>query len=89
MMTPTIHLNGTSRDELVSQYVAALDALHNAMQALIKMAPNGRDYYPQGDDAFPQARREQIARLSKLDDLYKEIEGMALRIAHPELITGE
>jgi hypothetical protein len=89
MITPTIHLNGTSRDELVRQYTAALDAIFAAIEAVNAMAPNGRDYYPQGDDAYSTARREHIARMAKLSDLYEEVSELAVHVAQPLLSAGE
>ncbi len=59
MITPTIHLNGTSKDEIIAQYEAANVALGAALRTLIDTAPNGRDYYTQGPDALRQAGVEQ------------------------------
>lgn len=74
MMKPTLHLNGTSREELQRQLDAASDACREAMQALMAAAPNGRDYYPQGYDALGEAFREHTARLQKLADVRNDIE---------------
>ena len=49
---PTLYLNGTSRDSLLDGYLAALDALRLAMEALQAAAPNARDYYVQAGDTF-------------------------------------
>lgn len=56
---PTIHLNGTSFTDLRDGYAAAYDAIDNAIDALAKAELNGRDFYPQGPDAYHQARRER------------------------------
>lgn len=61
--TPTIHLNGTSRAELMEQFQNAHNALYQAMRALEDCAPNGRDYYPQGDSALSVAVAEHVARI--------------------------
>lgn len=73
MMAPTIHLNGTSRDELIAQLETASLALYDAEQALAGMAPHGRDYYPQGPQALEQALAEHGARLQALQALRVEI----------------
>lgn len=52
MMIPTLHLNGTSRTELIKQLTDAGHALALAIDALGNASPHGRDYYPQGPDAF-------------------------------------
>jgi ferredoxin-NADP reductase len=78
---PTIHLNGTSREMLSDQLCEAYSAVRIAGDTLAKAAPNGRDYYPQGPEAFEQAVREHYARMAKLRDVMKEIETIAEAIA--------
>lgn len=63
---PTIHLNGTSFTDLRDGYAAAYDAIEKAMEALAKAELNGRDFYPQGPDAYYQARKERDAAFDKL-----------------------
>ena len=66
MITPTIHLNGTSADELIEQLDRAQRAVLDATKALAQAAPNGRDYYPQGATAAVQAIGEHRVRLTAL-----------------------
>jgi len=73
MMIPTIHLNGTSKEELCEQIRNAGSALHDAIEALSKAAPHGRDYYPQGDDAFRKAQEEHNSRLYRLAAVQAEL----------------
>ena len=56
---PTVHLNGTSAEELLGQVTQAAKKIHEAMAALANASPNGRDYYPQGDRAFTFADKEK------------------------------
>jgi hypothetical protein len=58
---PTVHLNGTGFTDLRDGYAAAYDAIDKAMDALAKAELNGRDFYPQGPDAYYQARKERDA----------------------------
>ena len=51
------------------------------MEALMRMEPHGRDYYPQGDAAYPTARREHLSRIRRLSDLYEELAAIAHRVA--------
>ena len=44
MMTPIVNINGTSRDELVSQRLAITNALHDALDKIGRAVPHGRDY---------------------------------------------
>ena len=77
---PTVHLGGTSAQNLIDPLLTATKALRAAMRALDATEPNSRDYYPQGADAFQQAVREQDARGRKLievsDELYEIIEAV-------------
>jgi len=70
---PRIHLNGTSKNALMEDYLTAYRKLTEAAKALQEAAPNARDYYPQGSDVYTQAASEHTARLVKirsiLDDL--------------------
>jgi hypothetical protein len=76
MMTPTIHLNGTSKEALTGALEEACNALFKAQEALGETAPNARDYYVQSDRAFEQARTEHNARADKLREVYTEIQLM-------------
>ena len=51
----------------------AAHAVQDAELALQAMAPNGRDYYPQGDRAILQAQAEHRARLQKIGEVYAEL----------------
>ena len=80
MILPTIHMNGTSREELVAQLEFASMALETAYQTLKRAAPNGRDYYPQGPEAIGVATAEHMARLKKLDEVKHEVDRLMLGI---------
>jgi hypothetical protein len=70
---PSIHLNGSSVESLCEQTRAAVRAVSKALDALCEAAPNGRDYYPQGDSAFESARSEHQGRLQRLEDVKMEL----------------
>lgn len=78
---PTIHLNGTSRESLVSDLLDALQALEEAERALQHTCPNGRDYYPQGPGAITEAMRQHTARMGKLYEVRQELSAIAEAIA--------
>lgn len=80
MMVPTIHLNGTSRESLVADYEAALDAVRAALDALCATAPNGRDYYPQGASAYGVAEQDHYVRLGHLRVVADELEALILAV---------
>jgi len=73
-IAPTLHLNGSGLERLeqgLSDQIAALRAAREVMQA---NAPHPRDYYPQGEDAGLEARRQHQVRLSMLEKLVSELE---------------
>jgi hypothetical protein len=63
---PTLHLNGTCKTDLRDEYAAVYDAIDKAIDALAAATMNGRDYYPQADGAYYQARIERDAALEQL-----------------------
>ena len=75
-MTPLVHLNGTSKAELLLQRSNAVDALRLALIALNEMSPNGRDYYPE-PGRLEQAQAEHEARFLAVravrESIYEEI----------------
>jgi hypothetical protein len=74
MKLPTIHLNGSGRSHLQEEYNAALHALRVSLEAMAHSPPNARDYYPQGDNAFAEARAEHEARMRKINELVADYE---------------
>ncbi len=78
MILPTIHRNGSSKDDLFDGYMTALAAMQTAIDAVIQTAPHGRDYYPQGDDALRQAMVEHRERLLRLGAVADELNALAV-----------
>lgn len=78
MLYPTVHTNGTSREELLQQALDASAALKMARAAMQAAAPHGRDYYVQGMDAYADARKEHEARIQALDGLHSHYYDLAL-----------
>ena len=78
---PTVHRDGTSREELLRQAQEAGQAVFQARDALAKTAPNARDYYPQGMSAFPAAVREHDRRARMLLEVEEELSRIAEAIA--------
>lgn len=76
MMIPTIHLNGTSKANLLDEIEAAYVAIEAAISALRQVTVHGRDYYVQGPNAYPQARDEMDKRLASLYTVQQELQSM-------------
>lgn len=64
---PTLHLNGTGATNLRDEYAAAYDALTKALEAFASTTCNGRDFYPQGADAYYKARDERAEAFGRLE----------------------
>lgn len=77
LAVPTIHLGGTSRQELLDQLSNAMAAVSDAEAALGAACPNGRDYYVQGQDAIQEALRQHANRLHNLRAVYIELNEIA------------
>jgi len=73
MRYPTVHLNGTSGDELVRQLQEAWVAVKHAMDALTLTMPNGRDYYVQEADSMSNAMAEYRKRYALLETVQDEL----------------
>jgi hypothetical protein len=66
---PTIHINGTGAKTLRAEYKALSKALQAAEDRLLAATCNGRDFYPQGPDAYYAARFERDGMLAKLREI--------------------
>lgn len=73
MITPMIHLNGTSRETLIDQHKLAIDKIEEALQALEGCAPNARDYYLYSFPALKAAESDHVNRVEKLKNVKSEL----------------
>lgn len=73
MERPIVHLNGTSREALITAHEEAAEALRLALVALGEVAPNARDYYPAGPGAYGRALREHAARVDRVKSVREEL----------------
>lgn len=80
LITPTVHLNGTSKEELVELRLAAVEACRALHEAMQKAMPNDRDYYPQGEGAGKQAREAWAERLQLIELISDELLEDAMKI---------
>jgi hypothetical protein len=64
---PLVHLNGTGRETLTTEYSEARAAIYTARRALAAVTCNARDYYPLGDGAYNLARSARTTALQYLD----------------------
>ncbi len=74
---PTIHSNGSGRADLIDGYMVAIDALADAILAVQRTGPNGRDYYVQGGAAILTAQAQHRSRLERLGSVIAELREIA------------
>lgn len=86
---PAIHTGGTSKTELLDQATYAGDMMRSAIDALGAAAPNARDYYVIGPDAYSRARAQHEDRLKRLTQIRKELEQITEGIADGGHFTQE
>lgn len=77
---PTVHMNGTSYQDLFDQAMDARSSLKNALDLMRRMTPDGRDYYVQGDGATEQARKDHARRTNAVSTVIDEIEEILIGI---------
>jgi len=80
LLPPSIHLNGTSKQEMVEGLVAVSDAAFALLEAMKRAAPNARDYYPQGPDAYGLARTAWNERALQIEKLRDEVVELAMKV---------
>lgn len=82
MITPTINNNGSSIDDLIQPRIDAREAIHAAIDALLRATPNGRDYPGTGGVERCVADRElHYARIKALKAISDELlaEGVVIK----------
>lgn len=77
---PSIHLNGTGRKTLSEGYGNAYRKLIEFREAFANIEHNGRDYYPQGSDAYSRSRKERDAQLDHIAQLMRYLEAHLIHL---------
>lgn len=80
MVKPVIHINGTSAAALLEELSNAYNALSNALEALAAASPNGRDYYPLGNEAFFKAQDQHRLRIAAIQGIMLDLEELSMHI---------
>lgn len=80
LAVPTVHLNGTSGPALLEQLTEAHRAGTTFLEKLAQASPHGRDYYPQGPDAYLTASREHEARMKLVRGVLLELEAIVNKV---------
>jgi len=80
MQYPTVHINGTSEDQLLEGYCDAMNALLDAIKKLEACSPNARDYYVNDGD-INAACTEHANRVADLIAVRRDINKLAEHVA--------
>jgi hypothetical protein len=78
-ITPTIHMNGTSAKMLLNDYENAYYAVDAAIESLLKIEFNARDYYPI-DGAWDEAVKQREQQFRNLYDLKIQIQDILISV---------
>ena len=79
---PAVHMNGTSKGDLIQQNVDAAHAVQKALDALGRAAPNGRDFYVIDSDAYSRAVAEHAERMRRLRAVSDELQAIAWDVSN-------
>lgn len=77
LIMPTVHSNGTSKEELVRQHLDIMKAASDLLKALEAGTPHGRDY-PRGNHG--RAHDAWWERVEVVERLRADIEMQAMKI---------
>jgi hypothetical protein len=80
LIRPTVHMNGSGVENLMKDYLKSLTTLRLAIETLCNAAPHPRDYYVRGEEAIHAAKKQHHARVQAVQDVYAEIEALALGV---------
>jgi hypothetical protein len=81
---PTVHLNGTSKDELVGQLRRAIITATALKEFMQEGMPHPRDYYVQGEGIDIRARMHQKVRILKVETIIDDLEAILQGIYRQE-----
>jgi hypothetical protein len=74
MQLPAIHMNGTSKGDLLEAACDCRAAIVKAFETVHQLGPNARDYYVLGGSYYDVAMREHMDRLTRLRKLIEEFD---------------
>lgn len=79
MIEPTVNINGSSAEDLINPRLEAVSHLLDAIEALRKVKPHGRDYLNDTRRCLAD-RDEHVARIAALKILREQLFTEALNI---------
>jgi|GEM_PF-2849958 len=70
--SPSVHMNGDTLDELIKQYNDVCESSLILMNSMKKNSPHARNFYIQGEEAYPAYRKAYEERYIAVNEIYKE-----------------
>ena len=80
LVTPTVHLNGTTGQHLLDQQLKVIHALRDVLTVMSQACPNARDFYPQGEGVALEAREVYNERRKIISKMIAEYETIAINV---------
>lgn len=80
MLAPKININGTSAESLRTEYMAAFDAVNNAVQAVADITVHGRDYDQVQAGSLSIAQRDRQDMTKRLFAISEELFNVVIDI---------
>lgn len=71
---PTVHLNGTALEDLLSRAARGQRAVRAAVEAVAETAPHMRDFYVQAEAAGGRAAAEHAKRMEALRSVERDLD---------------
>ena len=78
MITPMMNINGSSANDLIKPRMEALKNLRQAIETLLEVTPNGRDYANSEQCKFDRAKHYD--RIEAIDHICHELYCEAIAI---------
>ena len=73
LIAPRVNLNGDTKQSLQQSLIDACHAIKEAQAKLRDTAPNARNFYVIGTDAYSRARNEHMDRAERLQSVYDDL----------------
>ena len=78
MINPILNINGSSASDLIEPRIKAINHLRDAIEALLQVTPNGRDY--SDNDQCTADRNAHYDRIEAIHAIHTEIYKEAVAI---------
>lgn len=90
LIAPIVHRNGTSKDDLLEQYMEAFSSLGTTIDLLVKIETHDRDYYVHPiERAGTIARARRSVWLRQLGNMCQELSSIAIAIQANQNVTDD